>query len=36
MNKLFKYILENYIDGSGKVDSSIELYKALQKYFQIK
>lgn len=23
MNKLFKYILENYNDGSEKVDSSI-------------
>lgn len=31
MNKLFKYILENYIDGSEKVDSSTELYKVLTK-----
>lgn len=31
MNKLFKYILENYNDGSEKVDSSTELYKALTK-----
>ena len=31
MNKLFKYILENYINGSEKVDSSTELYKALTK-----
>ena len=31
MNKLFKYILENYNDGSEKVDSSTELYKALKK-----
>jgi len=36
MNKLFKYILENYNDGSEKVDSSIELYKALTKHFLIK
>jgi len=31
MNKLFKYILENYNDGSEKVDSSTELYKVLSK-----
>ena len=31
MNKLFKFILENYNDGSEKVDSSTELYKALTK-----
>ncbi len=31
MNKLFKYILENYNDGSEKVDSSTELYKVLTK-----
>ena len=31
MHKLFKYILENYNDGSEKVDSSTELYKALTK-----
>lgn len=31
MNKLFKYILENCIDGSEKVDSSTELYKVLTK-----
>ena len=31
MNKLFKYILENYIDGNEKVDSSTELYKVLTK-----
>ena len=31
MNKLFKYILENYNDGSEKVDSSTEIYKALTK-----
>ena len=31
MNKLFKYILENYNDGSEKVDLSTELYKALTK-----
>lgn len=29
MNKLFKYILESYNDGSEKVDSSTELYKVL-------
>lgn len=33
MNKLFKYILENYNDGSKKVDSSTELYKVLTKIF---
>ena len=31
MIKLFKYILENYNNGSEKVDSSTELYKALSK-----
>ena len=31
MNKLFKYILEYYNDGSEKVDSSTELYKVLTK-----
>ncbi len=31
MNKQFKYILENYNDGSEKVDSSTELYKVLTK-----
>lgn len=31
MSKLFKYILENYNDGSEKVDSSTELYKVLTK-----
>ena len=31
MNKLFKYILENYNDGSEKVDSSNKLYKVLTK-----
>ena len=31
MNKLFKYILENYNDGSEKVDTSTELYKVLTK-----
>lgn len=31
MNKLFKYILENYNDGSEKVDSSTEIYKVLAK-----
>lgn len=31
MNKLFKYMLESYIDGSEKVDSSTELYKVLTK-----
>jgi len=31
MNKLFKYILDNYNDGSEKVDSSTELYKVLSK-----
>jgi len=31
MNKLFKYILKNYSDGSEKVDSSTELYKVLTK-----
>ena len=31
MNKLFKYILVSYNDGSEKVDSSTELYKALTK-----
>ena len=31
MNKLFKYILENYNDRSEKVDSSTELYKVLTK-----
>ena len=31
MNKLSKYILENYNDGSEKVDSSTELYKILTK-----
>lgn len=31
MNKLFKYILEKYNDGSEKVDSSTELYKVLIK-----
>ena len=31
MNKLFKYILENYNDGSEIVDSSTELYKVLTK-----
>ena len=31
MNKLFKYVLENYNYGSEKVDSSTELYKALTK-----
>ena len=36
MSKLFKYILEKYNDGSEKVDSTTELYKALTKHFQIK
>lgn len=31
MNKLFRHILENYNDGSEKVDSSTELYKVLTK-----
>lgn len=31
MNKLFKYILENYNDGGENVDSSTELYKVLTK-----
>lgn len=31
MDKLFKYILENYIDGSNKVDSSTKLYEVLVK-----
>lgn len=31
MNKLFKYILEKYKDGSEKVDSSTELYRVLTK-----
>ena len=30
-DKLFKYRLENYNDGSDKVDSSTELYKVLTK-----
>ena len=33
MTKLFKYILDHYIDGSEKVDSATELYKALTKTF---
>ena len=32
MNKLFKYILEYYNDGSEKVDSSTELYKVCLLY----
>lgn len=31
MTKLFKYTLEHYIDGSEKIDSSTEIYKALTK-----
>ena len=31
MNKLFKYILEKYNDGSDKVYSSTEVYKVLTK-----
>lgn len=33
MNKQFKYIFGSYNDGSEKVGSSTELYKALTKIF---
>ena len=36
MNKLLKYLLENYNDVSEKVDSSTELYKVLTKTLQNK
>lgn len=31
MDKLFKFILENYNDGSEKVDKTTELYNVLIK-----